>query len=311
MKVFMRPQNAPFGQKETPGREKRDNVAWKGGMLLVVVLVMTVVSSSFFLFKAHAAGGSGETSNLNNRYLGAQNDVFPGRLYRGDTQSPDAIFANGFAARGNNYDLERHVAGRLGSGYVATTGTLSQAEGSIRIQGYRSLDQIAAKAGCSATQEFFYTLIPVIGQFLLGQCSQSGANRSVVARTYVYEIDPAYAQNALYVPTALRVNAALYRRYVNEDEWAYVDRIPPEAIVGAHLYQLTANLNADGTVDENTSEFTNLNQFVSNSNYGGTTGRNSHYNPGNDTTSGWSFNTDPDLPTSSCPTDPSVYQLCS
>jgi Pertussis toxin, subunit 1 len=309
----MLPQNDPFSQKEPPGREKRRTVTWKRSLIVFVALVMTLVSSSFFLIKTHAAGGSGETSNLSNRYLGAQNDVFPGRVYRGDSRSPDDVFANGFTAQGTDYDLERHLDGgdlNSQSGYVSTTGTLSQAVDFAGVNGKISLQDISDKANCSTDQGFFYTYIPKIGQFLLGYCKALMARRVVLGRTYVYEIDPAYAQNAFYVPTAIRANTALYNANVAEDEWAYVDRIPPEAIVGVHLYQWTDDINADGEVGANPT-FDDLHQFVPNPNYGGTTGRNPHYNPGNDTRSGWTFDTDPDLPDASCPTNPHVYQHCS
>jgi hypothetical protein len=74
---------------------------------------------------------------------------------------------------------------------------------------------------------------------------------------------------------------------------------------------LTANRAADGTINENTVQFTNIRQFVANPNYGGTTGQMPHYNPSNDTRSGWTFDTDIDLPTTACPVDPKVYQHCS
>jgi Pertussis toxin, subunit 1 len=307
----MIPQNDPFSQKEPPGREKRRNVAWKGYILVFVALVMTLASSSFFIIKTHAAGGSGETSNLSNRYLGAQNDVFPGRLYRGDSRSPDDIFANGFTAKGKDYDLERHVQGNQDTGYISTTGTLSEAEDYAELYGQENLAQLPKTHSCTAGTDLFYALIPMFGQFLLASCEKElNQPPFVTQRTYVYEIDPAYALNAYYVPTAIRSNANLYAEYHAQDEWAYIHEIPTEAIVGVHVYQMQAHVHADGSLDPTFVSLQNLNQFVPNPNYGGTTGSHIIYNPGNDTSSGWTFDTDLDLPTTSCPADPHVYQHC-
>jgi hypothetical protein len=307
----MIPQGRPFPQTETPSESKgkRRNLSWQRHLLLLSVLVITSVSGAFVITHTHAAG---ETSNLNNRYLGKQGDVFPGRVYRGDARSPADIFAIGFITLGTDYDLEEHIEGNPDTGYISTTGTQPIAELYANNTGRSNLLQVASDTPrCSRGKQFFYALIPVIGQFLLASCtSQSDGTMLLTARTYVYEIDPAYAQNAYYVPTALRANTGMLDHYAREEEWAYVHEIPTQAIVGTHVYELTANRAADGTYDANTLQFTNIRQFLPNPNYGGTTGQNPHYNPSNDTRSGWNFDTDIDLPTASCPVDPTVFQHC-
>jgi hypothetical protein len=309
----MIPQSSPFHQTETPSEGKHRNRSWQRHLLLLSVLVITIVSGAFFITRTHAAGGtSGETSNLDNRYLDPQGDVFPGRVYRGDLRSPDQIFRNGFTAPGIDYDLELHIQGNPDTGYIATTGTLAIAEEYAYNPGLDHLHQVARDTtGCSTTEEFFYTLIPIFGQFLLASCiPQSNGTILLKARTYVYEIDPAYARNAYYVPTEIRANQAMFDLFNEEDEWAFVYEIPTQAIVGVHVYEMTANRTADGTYDQNTIQFTNSNLFIGNPNYGGTTAQNPHYNPGNDSGSGWNYDTDIDLPTASCPVDPTVFQHC-
>jgi hypothetical protein len=310
----MIPKSSLFHQTRTPsgGEVKRH-------LLLLAVLVISVVSGAFAITRTHAAG---ETSNLSNRYLGNPQDVFPSRVYRGDGRSPEDIFSDGFRALGRDYDLEEHVMGLNvdATGYVRTNANMAIAANFAYNPGLTNMHLLAATAtGCSTTQKLIYALIPVLGQFLLGSCiPQSNGTMLLTVRTYVYEIDPAYARNAYYVPTAIRANTALYNDYNHEEEWAYVDRIPTEAIVGTHVYQLTANRDPNDTtpyslnygIVASTLRYANLNLFLANPNYGGTTGQNPHYNPSNDTASGWNFDTDIDLPTALCPVDPTVFQHC-
>jgi Pertussis toxin, subunit 1 len=291
---------------EILGKKKPQSHLWRWHWPILAMFVIALISGSVISI-TRAAGG--ETSNINNRYLSLSGETLPGRLYRGDSRPPDDIFFNGFTAQGTNYNLVTHVEGRAGrnTGYVSTTGTLSVAEHFADGVGVSSMQDIIAKnSSCSTVKEFFYTLISTVGQFLLGGCSKPSGNPIVETRTYVYEIDPAYAQNAYYVPAAIRSNEALYRDYADLDEWAYVYHIPREAIVGVHVYQMTANVVNNNTLDTRTVSFTNLNEFVANPYYGTTTHVDPHYNPANDTQSSWSYNTDPNLPTPTCPANPQV-----
>jgi hypothetical protein len=225
----MIPQSSLFQHMETPGGTgKCRNASWQRHLLMLAVLVISVFSGAFAITRTHAAG---ETSNLNNRYLGPLGDVFPGRVYRGDGRSPEDIFRDGFRALGHDQDLERHVMSLNEdvTGYVRTNANMVVATDFAYDPGLNNLRLLAHSAtdDCSNTQKLIYALIPVIGQFLLGSCiPQNNGTMLLRARTYVYEIDPAYALNAYYVPTAIRANMDLYNLFAYEEEWAYVNRIP-------------------------------------------------------------------------------------
>ncbi len=305
----MIPLSNPFHQAETPGEGSAETSPGDSTLLLLVTLVMTGTGGSFFITSTRAAG---ETSNLNNRYLGIQNDIFPGKVYRGDARSPKDIFTPGFTAQGTNYDLVQHIIGTapLDSGYISTTGTLRTAETFAEVNGKTNLQNIAQSQGCSTTQEFFYTLIPLIGQFLLGECTQRSNAHIVIAKTYVYEIDPAYAQNAFYVPTAIKANTAFYEYNIQEDEWAYAYRFllrlslvstsmrwpqicirMTQFILEQQVLRISINLCRTRIMGAQRDKI--LTTIL------GTI-------PG----SGWTYDTDIDLPTPTCPANPTVIQHC-
>ncbi|MEU1181922.1 hypothetical protein ABZ464_30665 [Streptomyces sp. NPDC005820] len=185
---------------------------------------------------ANSGEGSSSCPNLHNDDLNNQR-AFPRQLYRGDTRLPYDIFTNGFTAVGSNVDIERHVHGGDNSNYISTTGTLGVAEGFARGQGLRNLESAARIPRCSTSRTWIYGLIPWRG--LLESCDHG----QVTARSFVYVIDPVWARNAVYIPDQIRGNVDLLTHYRSQDEWAYVHRIPREAILGVRIYRMTAHAN--------------------------------------------------------------------
>ncbi|MFI5800017.1 hypothetical protein [Streptomyces sp. NPDC051677] len=177
--------------------------------------------------------------NLANNDLLSQRR-FPAQLYRGDTRQPYDIFTNGFTARGTDNDIQRHVHGgsNTDSNYISTSGTLGIAEQFARSAGQQAVMTAARQPRCSTGRQILYTFIPVIGQWLLSSC----VNGTVTAESFVYVIDPQFGRNALYIPDEIRHNADLYNRYAVQDEWAYVHRIPRDAILGVRMYRTTARV---------------------------------------------------------------------
>jgi hypothetical protein len=113
----------------------------------------------------------------------------------------------------------------------------------------------------------------------------------VTAESYVYVIDPSYGRNALYVPDQIRGNANLYNHYASQDEWAYVHRIPREAIQGVRVYRMTARTN-NGLIDTRSITFA-YNRFMANPNYARLT---VVYNPNNDAGSHFTYASDLNTP---------------
>jgi hypothetical protein len=89
-------------------------------LLILQFLMVTLVATGALVTTAGSASAQDEPAN------GFSQGQLPGVLYRGDSRSPNDIFANGFTARGTNYDLVSHVHGGAGandSGYVSTSGS--------------------------------------------------------------------------------------------------------------------------------------------------------------------------------------------
>lgn len=240
---------------------------------------------------------SGESSssagcpNLHNNDLLSQRR-FPNALYRGDSCLPYDIFTHGFTARGSNNDIVSHVQGdRAGnSNYISTTGTISVSEPFARSQGLRNLETAARTPHCSTTRQAFYSVIPLLGQFLLSSC----AGGSVTADSFVYEIDPTWARNAVYVPDQIRGNSDLYNHYASQDEWAYVHEIPNYAIRDVRVYRMTARVNTAGLIDTRTITF-RYDQFLINPYH---VRPQIAYDPESDTNSHFTYESDLHVPAS-------------
>ena len=200
---------------------------------------------------AYATGGenacSGSSSSSSDPHCPAANndDLLPQRempanVYRGDDRSPDDIFRNGFMSRGTNYDLQHHVAGRNAqdSGFISTTGTRSMAEYFAEGAAQAQLGMLAARTDCESGWYQLWIWIPGLGRYLQNQCQ----GRTVTTHAYVYEVDTALANNALYVPDQLR-NLPRFRYMLQQDEWAYERWIPTYAIRGVRVYTATATVN--------------------------------------------------------------------
>jgi hypothetical protein len=200
----------------------------------------------------------------------------PRTVYRGDTRTPYTIFSRGFGSRGDNNDLIAHVHGgdrSTNSNYISTTGTLGVAVPFARGQGLHNLDS-AAITRCAQERALNNARRGWISRIFPARCTSSA---TVTAESYVYEIDPRYARNALYVPDQVRGNANLYNHFLPQDEWAYVHRIPREAIRGVRVYRMTARANGD-VLDFGTVTF-RYDRYIINPNYGTVT---VVYNPRND-----------------------------
>ncbi|NEA98561.1 hypothetical protein [Streptomyces sp. SID13726] len=163
--------------------------------------------------------------------------ALPRDVFRGDSRPWQMIFRDGVTSRGTNYDLQQHLQGDRAhnSGYISTSESRQVSETFARSQGLANLEQAAMRPRCSTTREAVYKIIPAFGNWLLGTCNHG----EVTAETFVYVIDPRWADDALYVPDQVRHHSAL-SRYGTQDEWAYVRHIPNYAIVGVHIYQMTA-----------------------------------------------------------------------
>lgn len=184
------------------------------------------------------AGSSGgnECPDLTNEFLGPQRP-FPRDVFRTDTRPPEEIFRDGFTARGTNYDLPAHVRGTLqDSGWISTAGTIPAAEQFMASAGLAALADVSQRGFCARGGEFFLP-IPGLGNIIAGFCQ----GQEIRAVSFMYTIDPTVARNAVYVPDQLGPTTdANLRRFFQQDEWAYVHRIPPEAIVGVRIYRFTA-----------------------------------------------------------------------
>ncbi|MDX3750990.1 hypothetical protein [Streptomyces sp. AK08-02] len=236
---------------------------------------------------AHSGEGSSSCPNVENENLQTQRR-FPSVLYRGENRLPNDIFRNGFTSWGPNDDIESHVRGDRyrNSNYIPTSGTLSVAETFARTHGLVALNSMARQPRCSTGRLAFYAFIPVLGNFMMESC----INGQVTAEALVYTIDPVWARNAVYVPDQTRGNPELHRFNV-QDEWAYVHRIPREAISGVRIYRLTAQARG-GFINERTVTF-HYHRFAGNPFH---TQARILYNPESDLDSHFGFHSNMNIP---------------
>ncbi|MFI1355131.1 hypothetical protein ACH4TV_16400 [Streptomyces sp. NPDC020898] len=251
-------------------------------LLVLQLLLATLVATGAFVTTTGSASAQNETgASLNQGQL-------PGVVYRGDSRGPNDIFANGFWSRGTNYDLQAHVHGDRAhnSGYISTSGLQSEAERFARSQGVTNLDAAARQPRCQGAGWTIGQSIPVVGWLITSHC----AHAVVEARTFVYTINPQFANVILHVPEQLRGNPDMYRAYRSQDEWAFFRRIPPEAITGVHVYHMTAR--AAGSLLQLQSLTFQHERWVPNPNYN----RNFHYNPVSDPGANLDWNTGLNIP---------------
>lgn len=268
---------------------------------LAALIVIALFQSSLSIAPAQAVSindcpggtysgeGSSNCPDLHNDDLANQRQLPVLPVYRGDSRLPYDIFTHGFTARGSNNDIVAHVQGDRAenSNYISTTGTIGVAEAFARSQGLRNLESVAAQPRCTTGRLWFYTFIPVLGNFLLESC----INGTVTAESFVYTIDTSIATNADYVPDQIRGNPALFSHYASQDEWAYVHHIPTSAIRGVRIYRMTAHANR-GLISTRTITF-RYDRFAGNPNFGRTA---ITYNPGNDPSSNFDFESNLNTP---------------
>lgn len=270
--------------------------------VLLLAVCATLLGPLGTLSGAHATGnicpggsnsGEGSSSsrtcpNLHNRFLGNQ-PTMPLTLVRGDSRSPSDIFSHGFSSVGANDDLVAHVHGQDGSNYISTTGTLGVAEIFARSQGGRNLDRLAGQPRCSTARMAFYAFIPGLGQYLLSGCTHG----TITARTFVYEIDTRWAQNAVHVPSQLAAmgRGDMARTYAGQDEWAFVHHIPNYAVRGVRIYETTAH-ETNGRIDFRTQRTT----YVGHANNPNHVAPHVIYNPSHDPNGHFDFWSDLDGP---------------
>lgn len=251
-------------------------------LVLLQLLMVTVVATGALVTNAGSAAAQNEPPG------GVSQRQLPGVLYRGDSRHPNTIFSQGFTSRGTNYDLVSHVHGDREnvSGYISTTGTQSVAEQFARSQGLTTLIAAASEPRCQGAGWRIAELIPFIGNTILESCEHS----AVTARSFVYTIDPNFANIVLHVPDQIRGNHDLYTHYASQDEWAFFRRIPPQAITGVHIYAMTGR--AAGQHFQMQSATFRHEIFVRNPNYD----PHYRYNPVTDPAAHFSFNTPLNIP---------------
>ncbi|MFC8669533.1 hypothetical protein [Streptomyces sp. NPDC057199] len=267
--------------------------------LLVALLAIAFLQSPVGTTKAEAAGGNcpgGSSSglqgwpcpNLRNQNLLDQRSL-PVHAYRGDSRAPYTIFSEGFRARGGNNNIVSHVQGdRSGdANYISTSGTLSISTPFARSQGLRNLES-AARTRCAQIEALNNQRRGWIANVFPTRCTSSA---TVSADTYVYEIDTLVARNALYVPDQIRGNANLHNQYAVQNEWAYVHRIPREAIRGVRVYRMTARAN--GTLIDTRSITFTYSRFLINPNYNPNA---SAYTPNGDANSHFTYTSNLNIP---------------
>ncbi|WP_369170785.1 hypothetical protein AB5J49_24570 [Streptomyces sp. R28] len=238
-------------------------------LLVLQFLMVTLVATGALVTTTGSASAQNEPSGAFSQ------GQLPGVVYRGDSRDPNDIFANGFEARGTNYDLVRHVRGGAGaddSGFISTSGSQSVSETFARSQGGRNLDAAAREPRCQGAGWTIGMSIPVVGWLVTSHC----AHGFVEARTYVYTINPQFAGVVLHVPEQLQGDPNLANTYRGQDEWAFIHRIPPQAITGVHVYHMTARTT--GSYLEMQSITFEREQWAPNPNYD----PNYRYNPGSD-----------------------------
>ncbi|WP_329220059.1 hypothetical protein OG352_25575 [Streptomyces sp. NBC_01485] len=284
------------------GKTRTRKVKSAFGAFLSIVIA-TVLVQLLAVTPAQAAGstdcpggtysGKGATncSNLRNKNLNNQR-AFPSLLYRGDSREPNEIFRTGLFARGTNNNLVSHIQGDKtnNSNYISTSGTLSLSETFARSQGMRNLDSAIKTPGCSSGKMAVWGIIPFLGSYMLKDCAYD----VVHAYSYVYLIDPKMAKNAVYVPDQIRGNKALYNQYHSQDEWAFVRKIPREAITGVRMYKMSVKVDRAGRMMLQTLTF-KYDKFWVNGYHttAATTMANYHpYDPVNDPLAQWNYYSD-------------------
>lgn len=268
--------------------------------LIVSLLAVAFLQSPLGVTKAEAVertcpGGSdsGEGSsscpNLSNSDIRSQRPM-PSTVYRGDSRLPYVIFTRGFTARGTNNDIVSHVTGdRAGnSNYISTSGSRGLAETFARSQGLHNLVSAGRNACATARAAADRRRSWLPRQLWPSNC---GGLR-VMAETFVYDINPAYARNALYVPDQIRGNANLYNHYASQDEWAYVHELHPGAIRGVRVYRMTAYMTETNLINTLSITFT-YDRFIINPHYGHAL---TIYNPGADGDSNFRYSSDLNTP---------------
>lgn len=227
----------------------------------------------------------------------------PATLYRGDARTPYEIFTHGFRSRGNNNNLRLHVEGDRAhnSNYISTTGTRAEAIPFARSQGGVNLSA-AARTHCAQLQAAYNARRGFLSRYFPAVCP---SRQWVSAESYIYDIDARYARNALYVPDQFRGDANFANRYAHQDEWAYVHRIPREAIRGVHVYRMTGRTTTGDLMALETVTFTE-DRYIINGSYGTAP---VIYNPGNDTGANFSYNSDLNTPPSCEPVHRRLYLL--
>jgi hypothetical protein len=248
--------------------------------LILQFLMVALLATGALVTTTGSASAQNEPSN------GAfSQGQLPGVLYRGDSRDPNEIFANGFTAWNTNYDLQAHVHGR-DSGYISTSGTRAVSEDFARSQGLRNLDAQAREPRCQGAGWTIGQSIPVVGWLITSHCEHGFFE----ARTFVYTINPQFANVVLHVPDQLRGNEFLANTYRSQDEWAFFHRIPPQAITGVHIYHTTARTVGDRLQPQSLT-FT-YDRWVANPNYD----PNYRYNPYGDPAANLRLDTDLHLP---------------
>ncbi|MEV6941978.1 hypothetical protein AB0N07_08220 [Streptomyces sp. NPDC051172] len=252
-------------------------------LLVLQFLMVALVATGALVTTTGPAGAQDEPAN------GFSQGQLPGVLYRGDSRSPNDIFANGFTARGTNYDLVSHVHGGAGandSGYVSTSGSQDVSETFARSQGMQNLADQANQPRCQGAGWTIGQMIPVVGWLVTSHCEHG----VVEARTFVYTINPQFAGVVLHVPDQLRGDPNMANTYRGQDEWAFFHEIPPQAITGVHIYDMTAR--TQGTYLQLQSLTFTHDRWVANPNYD----PNYRYNPYGDPAANLRVDTDLHLP---------------
>ncbi|MFC8517515.1 hypothetical protein [Streptomyces sp. NPDC057257] len=251
-------------------------------LLVMQLLLVAIVAAGALVTNTGRASAQDEPNGALSQ------GSLPGVMYRGDSRYPNDIFANGFVSRGTNYDLVAHVRGDRAnnSGYISTSGTRGVAEQFARSQGMRNLAASASQPRCQGVGWSIGQSIPVVGWLVTSSCQHS----VITDRTFVYTINPQFAQFILHVPDQLRGDRSLHDHYASQDEWAFFRRIPPQAITGVHIYTMEGRAN--GSILMPQSVTFRYDRWVANPNYN----RNFRYNPITDHDAHFSWDTGLNIP---------------
>jgi hypothetical protein len=150
----------------------------------------------------------------------------------------------------------------------------------------QNLAEQANQPRCQGAGWTIGQMIPVVGWLVTSHCEHG----VVEARTFVYTINPQFAGVVLHVPDQLRGDPNMANTYRGQDEWAFFHRIPPQAITGVHIYDMTAR--TQGTYLQLQSLTFTHDRWVANPNYD----PNYRYNPYGDGAANLRVDTDLHLP---------------